>query len=81
MVATQAPASAHGGASIRPHIEVGTGRHFWITGPKRKGGDRLYGSEPVEIDEDVREEYWIEIRGEPERTAERSVRGVGKHTG
>ncbi len=41
----------------------------------------MYGSEPVEIDEDVREEYWTEIRGEPERTAERSVRGVGKHTG
>lgn len=37
---------------------------FWISGPKRDGSDRLYGERtPIEIDEDVREEYWLEIRG------------------
>jgi hypothetical protein len=33
----------------------------------RAGADRLYRSDqPVEIDEDVREECWIEIRKMPE---------------
>lgn len=41
-----------------------TGEHYWISGPRRDGADRLYGeSTPVEIDEDVREEYWSAIRG------------------
>ncbi len=61
------------------HKQVGTGRLFWISGPKKKGGDRLYGSQPVEIDEDVREEYWTEIRGEPERKHESRVRDMGKY--
>ena len=48
---------------------VDTGDDYWISGPKRRGGDRMYGSVlPVAIDEDVRLEYWRDIRGEPERT-------------
>ncbi len=44
-----------------------TGEQYWISGPRRDGVDRLYKSDwPVEIDEDVREEYWTEIRGMPE---------------
>jgi hypothetical protein len=40
---------------------------YWISGPRRDGKDRLYVSNiPVEIDEDVREEYWTEIRKKPE---------------
>jgi hypothetical protein len=40
---------------------------YWISGPRRDGKDRLYVSNiPVEIDEDVREEYWTEIRKRPE---------------
>lgn len=47
---------------------VETGENYWISGPKRRGGDRMYGSVlPVEIDEDVRTEYWRDIRGQPER--------------
>jgi hypothetical protein len=47
------------------HFDVGTGDHYWISGPRKDGQDRLYpqSSQPVEIDEDVREEYWSEIRG------------------
>ena len=44
-----------------------TGEDYWISGPKRRGGDRLYGSLPVEIDDDVRSEYWRDIRRQPER--------------
>src|SRR5262245_34258360 len=50
---------------------VETGEDYWISGPKRRGGDGLYGgSTPVEIDEDVREEYWQTIRRQPERVHE-----------
>jgi hypothetical protein len=44
-----------------------TGEQNWISGPRKDGTDRLYKSDwPVEIDEDVREEYWTEIRKMPE---------------
>ena len=48
------------------HLEVASGEEFWVSGPHRDGGDRLYGERlPVEIDEDVRVEYWTEIRQLP----------------
>lgn len=46
-------------------FDVETREHYWITGPKKLGGDRLYGAPGVEIDEDVREEYWRTIRCDP----------------
>jgi hypothetical protein len=51
-------------------FEVGVGGEYWISGPRRDGEDRLYPSNiPVEIDDDVREEYWTVIRKRPERRA------------
>jgi hypothetical protein len=48
------------------YFDVGTGEQYWISGPRRDGTNRLYKSNwPVEIDEDVREEYWTEIRKKP----------------
>lgn len=50
-----------------------THEEYWISGPRRDGKDRLYISNiPVEIDEDVREEYWNEIRKKPEMKIKRS---------
>lgn len=50
------------------YFDVETGEHYWISGPKKDGTDRLYGERlPIEIDEDVREEYWTTIRGERSR--------------
>lgn len=50
---------------------VETGEDYWISGPKRRGGDALYGGNtPIEIDEDVREEYWRDIRRQPKRVHE-----------
>ena len=50
------------------YLEVGSGAEYWISGPRKDGRDRLYGGRvPVEIDEDVREEYWTKIRGRPLR--------------
>ncbi len=49
------------------YFDIETGEHYWISGPKKNGEDRLYGERlPILIDEDVREEYWTEIRNEPE---------------
>ena len=48
------------------YFEIATGESYWISGPKRDGSDRLYGERiPIEIDDDVREEYWTSIRGLP----------------
>jgi hypothetical protein len=50
---------------------VETGEDYWISGPKRRGGDALYGGgTPTQIDDDVREEYWREIRRQAERIDE-----------
>jgi hypothetical protein len=50
------------------YFDVATGAHFWISGPRRDGCDQLYGeATPVDVDADVREEYWTVIRGLPDR--------------
>ncbi|MBN1570048.1 MAG: 1-deoxy-D-xylulose-5-phosphate synthase [Acidobacteria bacterium] len=46
-------------------IEEATGELYWISGPKKRGGDKLYGGK-VDIDEDARIEYWTKIRNQPE---------------
>jgi hypothetical protein len=55
------------------YAEVETGEEYWISGCKKDGADRhrfARRREPVEIDDDVRREYWAEIRGQPERSDE-----------
>ncbi|MEO7677817.1 MAG: 1-deoxy-D-xylulose-5-phosphate synthase [Verrucomicrobiota bacterium] len=55
------------------YFDLESGESYWISGPKRNGQDSLYGGNlPVEIDEDVREEYWRNIRRKPESIAKRS---------
>lgn len=48
------------------YFDVATGDHYWISGPRKDGKDRLYAQStiPVEIDDDVKQEYWQEIRGQ-----------------
>jgi hypothetical protein len=57
------------------YAEVGTGEEFWISGPRRDGQDRLYAPSAVavEIDDDVREEYWGEIRKKPGWSSRRTT--------
>lgn len=56
------------------YYNVETGEDYWISGPKRNGGDTLYGgNSPIEIDDDVREEYWRLIRRQPRRIHERTA--------
>jgi hypothetical protein len=49
------------------HFDVETGDRYWISGPRKDGRDRLYPQsiQPIEVDEDVRVEYWTKIRGVP----------------
>lgn len=49
------------------YYDIDSGEEFWISGPRKDGQDRLYpgSSQPVEIDEDVAEEYWRDVRCEP----------------
>jgi hypothetical protein len=45
------------------HFDTKTHEKYWISGHRRDGCDCLYESNlPVEIDEDVRREYWTTIR-------------------
>lgn len=61
------------------YYDVDTGESYWISGCKKKGDDTLYPG-IIEIDEDVRKEYWTEIRELPENVRKRSFRTVGKYT-
>ena len=46
------------------YFDVESGEHYWISGPKKNGADSLYATHVTpEVDEDVYEEYWSEIRG------------------
>lgn len=51
------------------YFDTETLEHYWISGPRKDGNDRLYaGGPPVSIDDDVWDEYWSSIR---KRTAPR----------
>jgi hypothetical protein len=47
------------------YFDAETDEQFWISGPRKDGKDRLHPSSaiPIEIDEDIAEEYWRDIRG------------------
>jgi hypothetical protein len=57
------------------YAEAGTNEPYWISGPRRDGRDRLYcpSGLPVEIDDDVREEYWCDIRKKPVWSSRRTT--------
>jgi hypothetical protein len=68
-------ARAHGRGE---YIELESRDSSWFSGPRRDGNDRggnRPGSVPIEIDEEVRREYWAEIRALPERADDRVVYG------
>lgn len=53
---------------------------YRVSGPRRDGRDALYGAGAVEIDDDVREEYWTVIRRMPQSTGKAAFRPRAKHT-
>jgi hypothetical protein len=60
------------------YLEVGTGDWYWISGCRRDGNDALY-ADSIEIDADVQEEYWRDIRKLPENIVQLQFRSPGKH--
>jgi len=62
------------------YFDIETRQGVWITGCKKRGGDRLYPG-TIEIDDDVREEYWTEIRSMPDHNNESLIRCTGKYGG
>jgi hypothetical protein len=61
------------------YFDEETGEYYWISGCKKKGNDTLYPG-IVEIDEDVREEYWLRIRNLPDCVHLSSFRSEGKYS-
>ncbi len=61
------------------YFDAETGEEYWISGCKKKGDDTLYPG-TVEIDEDVREEYWLPIRNRPECVNMSQIRSEGKYS-
>jgi len=61
------------------YYDVGTGETYWISGCKKDGQDTLY-PDSIEIDENVREEYWNVIRKQPENTHRKTIRSEGKYS-
>ena len=57
--------SLKGGGSNPNYYEIESGDKYWITGCKKSG---YVGETSIEIDEDVRDEYWNKIRDWPSRT-------------
>jgi hypothetical protein len=47
------------------YFDMETGDHYWISGPRKDGADGLYGqiTDHLNVDSDVAEEYWRDIRG------------------
>jgi hypothetical protein len=60
------------------YFDVETGEYYWISGCKKDGTDALY-STTIEIDEDVREEYWTDIRRSPDMKRVASLNSLGKY--
>ncbi len=61
------------------YLDIETREDYWISGCRKDGADALY-STTVEIDEDVREEYWLEVRDKPELKEVKSFRCTGKYS-
>ncbi len=50
---------------------------YWVSGPRKDGEDTLHPG-IVEIDDDVLEEYWRDVRSEPGRR-DKTFRSTGVH--
>jgi|SRR5882762_6466895 len=62
------------------YFDVESRAEYWISGCKKRGRDRLYPG-LIEIDPDVREEYWKEIRALPQNIDQPTIKCSGKYGG
>ncbi len=61
------------------YFDVETGEEYWISGPKKNGEDALYPLD-IEVDENIRERYWTEIRNRPDLIELAAYNSKGKYT-
>ncbi|MFN8738698.1 MAG: hypothetical protein ACK5YR_02150 [Pirellula sp.] len=61
------------------YFNLESGLRYWISNCKKDGNDTLYPG-IVEIDDDVREEYWVSIRNKPECVNLSQIRSAGKYS-
>jgi hypothetical protein len=61
------------------YVDTATGEEYWISGCHTDGRDALY-STTVEIDEDVRQDYWTKIRKKPEQRHISTTKVPGKYS-
>ena len=67
-----------GGGYKASHIDHENGDAYWVSAPHQDGQDTLYPG-VVDIDDDVRLEYWQTVRGLPDRVHLTSYRSLGVH--
>ena len=60
------------------YYDVETGERYWISKCRKDGNDGLY-IVTVHVDEDIRQEYWSEIRKMPDRKDQASFTSTGKY--
>ena len=59
-------------------FDVETGEHYWVSNCRKDGNDGLYKTK-IFVDEEIREEYWCDIRSMPERKNQEYFTATGKH--
>lgn len=69
--------SLKGFAAKANYYDEETYEEFWVSNPKKDGNDSLFPA-IIEIDDEVREKYWTEIRGQPENINKTSYKSPGK---
>jgi hypothetical protein len=60
------------------YYDIMTHEHYWISGCRKDGRDALYNTQ-VEVDEDALDEYWLNIRDQPESRHVRRFNALGKN--
>ena len=66
--------SLNGAGFKSNYYELESGENYWISGCHKDGSDRLYAERvPIEIDEDVQEEYWTQIRQMPTKKEQKAI--------
>ena len=61
------------------YYDSANGGWYWVSNCRSDGQDTLYPG-TIEIDDDVREEYWTEIRKLPDNVNQTSFRSEGKYS-
>lgn len=70
-------AKSKGVALKANYFDQETLEDFWVSSPKKDGNDSLFPAN-IEIEDDVRSEYWTDIRKSPQNSDKASFRSKGK---